>query len=454
VHLKNGAFEEALMLTGRALDSAPTAEAHGLRGKVLAKLSRYDEAVAAYHQALALQPANPEVHNNLGTALRLIGHSTEAERSYAEALRSMPDHPTILLNYATALAENNRLDEALTEFDRLIALKPDYADAHYNRATVLMNLGRFDEGWAAFKWRLRRGAVHVRHEDFPQPVWSGEDLKGKHILAWTDLGIGEEVLTASVIPDAVKTARRVTLLCSARLVALFRRSFPKAIVDVRAAPLPAPAVAKDINLQMSIAELGAVFRRTFDAFPQRDKFLLADQTLRNRLRGKYLNGRKNTKLVGIAWRSVHPEIGHQKSIPLAQWLPILKVPGVTYVNLQYGDCQAELDAFQHEHGITIINDPDIRHFGDLDPVAAQVAAMDLVVSVSNTTVHLAGGLGVPSWVLIPHGLGRLWYWFRGVERCPWYPATVLFTPEGDGAWDMLIQRIAADLTRWADISHG
>ncbi|MBY0511391.1 MAG: tetratricopeptide repeat protein, partial [Rhodospirillaceae bacterium] len=453
-HLKNGAPQDALPLAVRALEMEPTAEAHDLYGRILSKLGHYEEAAAAYRQTLALQPGVAGVHNNLGTALRRAGSGMEAEAHYAEAHRLQPDHPSILLNYATALAENDRLHDAIGAYDRLIALKPDYADAHYNRAAVLMSLGRFEEGWAAFAWRLRRGGVHVRPEDFPQPLWSGEDLATKHVLVWTDLGIGEEVLAASFIPDVVKTARRVTLLCSARLLQLFRRSFPDAIVEVRAAPLPAAALSKDVDLQMSMAELGAVFRRSFDAFPSRDKFLLADQNLRNRLREKYLAGRENTKLVGIAWRSIHPEIGRQKSIPLTAWLPILKTPGLTFVNLQYGDCRAELHAVRKEHGITIVNDLEIDHFGDLDPVAAQVAAMDLVVSVSNTAAHLAGALGVPSRVMTPRGLGRLWYWFRGGNQCPWYPATVLHTPQSDNGWDDVIQHLVPDLKRWVGTSHG
>ncbi len=127
---------------------------------------------------------------------------------------------------------------------------------------------------------------------------------------------------------------------------------------------------------------------------------------------------------------------------------------MTFVNLQYGDCQTELDALQREHGITVINDPAIQPFGDLDPVAAQVAAMDLVISVSNTTVHLAGALGIPSWVMVPRGLGRLWYWFRGIERSPWYAGTVLHTPESDNDWDKVIQHLATEMKRWVDIRHG
>jgi tetratricopeptide (TPR) repeat protein len=420
-------------------------------GRILAKMDRLADAATAYRISLALTPT-AETYNNLGTALRRMGHNGEAQASYAEAIKLKPDQPTILLNYATALVENNRLDEALAAYDRLLTLQPDNADAHYNRATTLLNAGKLPEGWSEFKWRLKRTNVHVRHEDFPHPVWSGQDLTGKHVLVWTDLGIGEEVLAASLVADAARAARRVTLLCSVRLVALFRRSFPDVTVDVRAAPLPPAALSKDIDLQMSLAELGAALRPSFEAFPARTKFLSADESLRDRLRAKYLADKPATTLIGISWRSTHPEIGRQKSLSLARWLPILKTPGITFVNLQYGDCQAELEALQRDHGITVINDPDINPLGDIDPAAAQIAAMDRVISVSNTAVHLAGGLGIPTWVMAPSGLGRLWYWFRSSSHCPWYPALTLRSPQSDNGWDALIADIVADLRQ--ETRHG
>ena len=449
--LKRSAAAEALPLVECAVAQEPgSPELHNMHGMILARLRRFDEAVAAYRRAIAHAPVQAELHNNLGTALRKAGRNLEACEAYAEAHRLKADHPSIFLNYAMALSEINKLAEALAALNDLIALKPDYVDAHYNRALVLMALGRLEEGWRDFKWRLKRPNVHVHHEDFPQPVWSGEPLADKHVLVWTDLGLGDEILVGSIIPDLAAAARHVTLLCSVRLVPLFRRSFPGITVDTRAAPLPPSATSNDIDLQMSLAELGAAFRHTFDAFPKHQTFLAVDANKRDALRNRYLAGRKERLLVGISWRSINPDIGAQKSVPLTHWLPILKTPGVAFVNLQYGDCRAEIESLRRDHGVDIIDDANINTLGDMDPVAAQVAAMDLVISISNTTVHLAGGAGVPVWVLLPKGHARLWYWFRGLERCAWYPATKLLTSPDEGDWSQLITQCAADLRRWAE----
>jgi len=445
--LKQGATDEALGLIEKALAQEPkAAELHNMHGMTLARLGRLPDAVDAYTAAIQHAPRQAEVHNNLGTALRRMGRAVAASKAYTQAHHLKPDHPSIFLNYAMALFELDQLDAALDAMNKLVALQPEYVDAHYNRALILMSMGKLGEGWDAFKWRLKRPDVHVRHADFPQPVWAGEALTGKHVLVWTDLGLGEEILTASLIPDLKAAARKVTLLCSERLVNLFQRSFPGAAVAVRKSPLPAPALAPDIDAQMSLAELGAAFRPDFAAFKP-SPYLTADAGAVRKLRQKYLHF-GNPLIVGISWSSTHPGIGAQKSAALAEWLPLLKVPGVTFVSLQYGDCRAEIEELRRQHGISIIHDTDIDLQGDMDLPAAQIAAMDHVITISNTAAHLSGALGIPTWILLPQGQARLWYWFRGLESCAWYPnARLLRSPEEQG-WQSLMTLCAEDLQRW------
>ena len=422
----------------------PSSDHQNIHGMMLARAQRFEEAVEAYRRGITLAPVQAEIHNNLGTALCRLGHSAAALAAYTQAHAVKPEHPSIHLNYATALADAGKLDDALRNLEQLIVHNADYVDAHYNQALVLMGLGRLAEGWAAFAWRMKRPFVHVKHEDFPQPVWSGEPLADKHVLVWTEHGLGDEVLLGSMVPDVAGAARCVTLLCSERLFGLFRRSFPAVTVDKRTAPLPAAALSKDIDVQMSVAELGASFRRDFASFPARAAYLKVDEAARTTLRKKYMEKAPGNILVGISWRSINPDIGAQKGADLATWLPILKVAGVTFVNLQYGDCSAEITQMQRAHDVNLIDDTSIDRLGDMDPVAAQVAAMDHVITISNTAAHLAGATGTPAWILIPDGHARLWYWFRGLERCAWYPSAALRAVE-TGDWAKAIARSAADL---------
>ena len=143
------------------------------------------------------------------------------------------------------------------------------------------------------------------------------------------------------------------------------------------------------------------------------------------------------------------QIGWLKSQNLPSWAPILTTPGVTFVNLQYGDRADDLRKVKEALGIDILHDETIDALTDMDSFAAQVATMDLVISVSNTTVHTAGALGRPTWVLAAKGRGRIWYWFRDQNKGYWYPSVRLISQDTEGDWNPVLEQCAADLTEWS-----
>ena len=134
------------------------------------------------------------------------------------------------------------------------------------------------------------------------------------------------------------------------------------------------------------------------------------------------------------------------TVVLATLAPLFKIPGVRFVDLQYGDTAAERTELASSLGVTLQHVPDLDLFDDLDGLAALVAACDAVVTVSNTTAHLAGALGVPVSVLVPSGNGRLWYWGTG-DRTGWYPSMRLYRQPAGGAWEPAVAAVAADLAR-------
>ncbi len=169
------------------------------------------------------------------------------------------------------------------------------------------------------------------------------------------------------------------------------------------------------------------------------------------LREKYRGGR-HQRVVGISWASYNADLGKEKSLELLDFAPILRQANVRFVNLQYRSASAEVAAVEQALGIQIVTDESIDPLGDLDDVAAQVAAMDLVISVSNTIVHMAGALDIPVWNIVPaYDASGMWHWFHDVEESPWYPAMKIYRRRQAGVAP-LIARIAADLRDFTEIS--
>jgi len=447
----------AFAFLDRAIAADPTfSEAYNTKGSVLSRLNRFDDAIDVYKAGLAHSARAPELHNSLGIALSKLGRGDDALHHFAQALACAGDlsaaaRDSISLNYSGALDAVGRTDEAIMKLGEIIGRSPGDVDAHYNLSRHLLSVGRLSEGWKEFEWRLKRPNVFPYYETFPHlKRWNGEELAGKRVLIWTEQGIGDQILTASMIPDAIDAAEHVTVLTTGRLVPLFRRSFPKASVEELQKPLPRSALDPRLSFQMSMSDLGRAFRPSLESFPPRLRYLKADEARTRALRRRYQDIHPDRLIVGIAWSSRgNPEMGWLKSNNLEAWGPILTTPGIAFVNLQYGDCTAEIARVRDRLGIEMLSDPAVDPLADMDAFAAQVAAMDLVISTSNSAVHCAGGLGITTWVLAPEGRGRHWYWFKSRDNSPWYPALRFVQGAPSGCWDSIIARCGQDLGTWA-----
>jgi hypothetical protein len=201
-----------------------------------------------------------------------------------------------------------------------------------------------------------------------------------------------------------------------------------------------PAVtARDFDVFANLGDAGAWRRRDFGLFPRHQGYLKPDPARVTAIRAEYRAVAGQKPLVGISWHSAAPSFGPDKTLTPAARTHLLELPGVQWVNLQYGPHAFEVP------GEAALYDPNIDALRNMDDFAAQVAAMDLVVSVSNTTAPLAGALGKPAWVMLPRVKNRRWYWFPDQQPNPWYPSLRPFLQSADGSWDGVAAAVTAAL---------
>jgi tetratricopeptide (TPR) repeat protein len=469
-----GNFAEAATLIGQAIAvRGNVADFHSNLGNVLTALDRTDEAVASYERALKLNPRFADAAFNLGIALAKLGRIADAESWYRRATTFNPSFWPARLNLANLLDDQGKLDEALPWYEQAASLAPREAAPLYNLARALHHQGRSDaaepiyrrslaldathaethltyslcllargalaEGWPEWDWRLRIADAKPRR--FAVPEWRGENLTGRRLLVSADQAVGDQILYASMIPELTALAGHVSVECETRLVPLFRRSFPGVEICAHTEP---PSVPGRFDYEISIGSLGRQLRPDFASFTRAPSpYLKADAAQVAAIRARYARLGAGPK-IGVSWRS-RAELGAAKSTDLMAWAPILRACAAQFIDLQYGDTAAERDAIARETGVTVHRDPDIDQMRDLDAFAAQVAALDLVISVSNTTVHVAGALGTPCWIMVPHGKGMHWYWFNDRDDSPWYRSLRLFRQDARGDWRAVIARIGAAL---------
>lgn len=434
-------YDDALNSYQRALSIDPAlVDALANCGGTLRAIHRYAEALASYDKVLTIAPDHIKTLNNRGAVLRDTQRYAEALTSFDKALALKPDYIEALVNRGTGLHELGREDEALVSFDKALALTPDHAEAHWNKALALLTQGDLARGWAEYEWRWKRKDFKFPPRGFGQQTWHGAAVDNGALLVWGEQGLGDEVLYGSMVGDLVDRGVSIIWEADPRLLPLIKRSYPSVRAIGRSTP-PGPATTDpSIRAQIPTASLGQYLRRNAADFPvTRRGYLKADEGRTQAYRARLLKS-DQTRLIGVSWISKNPDFGGLKTSSLETLAPIWRAGGdrTRFVDLQYGDTASERAAT----AIDLAHLDDLDLFNDIDGLAALICACDLVVTVSNTTAHLAGALGVPVWVMVPGGSGKLWYWGAWQGMAPWYPTATIFKQTTAGTWDDVIPRIA------------
>ncbi len=196
-----------------------------------------------------------------------------------------------------------------------------------------------------------------------------------------------------------------------------------------------------VDAQVALGDLAQYFRPNWQSFPCPERgHLLADQARVRALRERLDDGRT---VIGLSWISRAPGIGRSKSAELRDLQSLLRLPHCRFIDLQYGDTSTERAAIAQELGIHIERLQDIDTTNDLDGLAALIGACDYVVSVSNVTAQLAGAVGKTTWVMVPHGHARLWFWFHEREDSPWYYRVRVKHQRRSQPWSELVSAITS-----------
>lgn len=413
-----------------ALKRAPEQLAYyGEIADLQARLGQGDQAVALIRHALKLAPSSPALHYTHGKLLGQAGRFDEELQAYQRALSLKPDFVDAHVNLGVALRDMRRFDEALRSFKRAIALDPEHAGARNNRAQTNLMLGNFEHGWRDYEWRWRDGGQ--RH-DFAGKPWLGETgLAGKTLLVHSEQGLGDTLQFVRYIEPLSRAGARVVLRVQPALLPLLKDLPGAAAVIGADAPVP------EYDRHVPLLSLPLALRET--AVRSVEPYLAADPDRANRWEATLAGRAARGKRIGLAWAGnpAHPDDAN-RSTAFTQWAGVLATPH-TFVSLQRDLREADrapLDAA----GQVFQAGPLLTDFAE---TAALVSRLDLVITVDTAVAHLAGALGVPTWVLLPHTPD--WRW--GLDRAdtPWYASATLRRQAARGDWAAVFEGLARDL---------
>jgi tetratricopeptide (TPR) repeat protein len=409
----------------------------------LDQLGMYAEALHIAERSQVELGENFETCFFLAYARYSTGDLQGAIDAGRRAVSFRTDVPGIYVTLGSALLSMGKAEEAAASYKRALKVMPDYPDALFHLGMLNLMRGRYREGWAGFEYRFKiRRAIKRRCE----PRWNGTALGGRVLHVMREQGIGDDIMYSSCYPRLIRDAKHCFIECEPRLEKLFARSFPQAtfIPIVDNAIKEAVLRRDDIDVRIFSASVPGYLRNSIRDFPPHQGYLRPDAERTMFWREK-LSALGVGLKVGISWRggTVYTNRS-RRTLTLAQLQPLLALPGVHWVNLQYGERTAEIAGFKAAHGIHITDWAEAID-GDYDETAALVNELDLVISVCTSVIHLAGALGRPVWVMVP--LAPEWRYGLEGETMPWYPTARLLRQTEAGSWDGVVKRASEQLGR-------
>jgi tetratricopeptide (TPR) repeat protein len=435
--LQSMRFEEALINLNLCDELQPNhAATLNHRGKALHDLSRYEEALSDSRQAQTLDPASAEICTVIGKCLQKLGRHAEAIESFDRALDLQPNFVTALNDKAFTLGEIQRFDEALLLYRFVKSIDPENALADFNVGLIQLLNGDLEAGWRGqdARWKLSFLSGTANYPKLPQPLWRGEEnIEGKTILLCADEGQGDAIQFVRYVPMLTALGARVIVLADDEACPLLStlsgvaQVFPKS-VNI----LP----AFDIHCPMS--SLPLAFRTTLETIPVATSYLSTPAGDRRQVWEDRLGSHDRLR-VGLVW-SGNPKHrnDHNRSISLRTLSSVLDADA-SFVSLQKDPRSLDKE--------TLIERTDIvdltAHLTDFMETAALIGCLDLVITVDTSVAHLAGALGCPTWILLPHTPD--WRWLLDRDDSPWYPTVRLFRQTETRDYAGVLDRVRTEL---------
>ncbi|MDR3440669.1 FkbM family methyltransferase [Telmatospirillum sp.] len=391
-------------------------------GVALQRLGRFDAAEVAYRRSLALVSDNPSCLSNLGSLLREMGKLEDAVKAHVAAVALAPASESILVNAGHAFRDIGRYGPARSFYEKALTVRPGYVEAARDHAELLLWQGDFEKGARALEPFQNSPAA----SDPAGRQWQGESLKGQSIVLLDDAALEDVLLYARFIPTLAggKGAKKIVVHCRpsvARLLATL-----PGVDDV----VPRDGDIPECDYHLSLRALPAALRI------DRKLFLAKVPYWHPRPAEISPHGDGRLK-VGVAWSSYPSRAG--SSCPLSSLAPLLFHPEIAVVSLQQGTAAGDLQSM----GLDAVAEDFGPRLVDLAEMAAVMRSLDLVITVDGAVAHVAGGLGVPAFVLLPFTAD--WRWAGAGETSLWYSSVRLFRQSRPNDWTQVLADVGHEL---------
>lgn len=369
-----------------------------------------------------------------GNDLRAQHRPQEALKCYAQAFVEDPDSSAAWNNYGNVMRECGQPARALPFLQHAIVLEPTSATAQFNLAVALLQLGNYRDGWRQYETRWNYEHLAGALPKYPQPRWTGQELKDKTILVEGEQGHGDNIQFVRFVYNLHVMGAKVKLKVTDSLIPLLANS---PIIDTIGRYTDDVG---DFDYWTPIMSIPGILGITLENLPRPVNYLNADMTKQQEWLQRL--GPKTRMRVGFCWSGRKDNwLNEHKGMPFPVMLDLIKFnPQYEWVNLQIDASETE-EAELAAAGVSRFPGT-IQSFAD---TAALIMAMDVVIGVDTAVSHLSGALGRPTWIML-NWFGTDWRYLLNRDDSPWYSTARLFRQPAQDDWASVTKKVAQYLS--------
>ena len=406
-----------------------------IKATALMNLNQIDEAIVFLSN---FKEKDANLYSHLGLCEDFRNDFLKARQYHERALKLDPKNEFVLKNLANNHYYNGNFELAIKSYKSLLEKNKLNNEVRYFLSLLQLNQSNFEEGWENFKFRWHS---HINNSKFLKinlPIYQkGKNYKS--VLVWSEGGVGDQILFSRVLKNLQKENIQIYVYLDNKLTELFKFSFPKIVF------------LKNINLdkiesQISQGDLCKIYiSNKKDLIESSKSYLISDKKFSIELKSKLPS---NKIICGISWLSKNVGFGDNKSTSLEDLKNILLLPNIVFVDLQYGDTKEEKEKFFSIYGVKIFTIKEIDKDNDMLGLSSLISCCDYVLTISNTTAHLSGGLGIKTMLMLPKGKGSFWYWSSDNIQSLWYKSIDIYRQSISNSWDEVFNEIMFKLKKY------
>ena len=432
-------YDQAINYLNRSLEIQTDHTSYLLLGFTYREMGKFSDAKINFNKVLDIKNNNFEAKIALATINLDEGHATKALSLLNNMINdnSLTNEECIKIRIelGNVYKSIGNYTEAINQLKKILNDVPRHPGASYNLSICLLSIKEFDMAWYYHEERFNLsgfGRLRNQLQKFEKPLWNNNRPK-KNLLIWSEQGLGDVILYSQFIDLIKREFINLSIAVEKKIIIFFQKIYP----DINVIDMDTIDSFKDYDYHLPIGSLGRYF--------QKKDFKIEYLKRVYKINTNIPLIKKRKLRCGISWTSSNKLFGHKKSIDIKLLKNIFLIPDIEFVNLQFTNDENISPEMENILSMAFI-EHKIDCYSDIDGVASLITTCDFVITISNTNAHIAGKLGVKTFLMLPFADGKLWYWGDNNEDAIlWYPSISPIRQSQNGDWISCISQLSIEI---------